>query len=91
MNWVWSFVDFVLPLALPLVVVVAAISARKQPLWAEAYRRLGRNKVALAALAIIAVYTTIGMLDSIKWKDNKAAPEKTVLDRMFAGIPQERT
>jgi peptide/nickel transport system permease protein len=91
MNWLWSFIDFVLPLLLPLLVVVAAFSVRKQPLWAEAYRRLGRNKVAVAALVVIAVYTGIGMLDSIKWKDNKAAPERTVLDRIFAGVPQERT
>lgn len=81
LNWVLIF--FVVGLAVSLFL------ARRQPLWAEAFRRLRRNPRALVALAIIAVYAGIGLLDSIGSKDDRNAPRKTVVDRIF-GRPQER-
>jgi peptide/nickel transport system permease protein len=57
--------------------------ARKTPLWAEAYRRLGRNKVALFSLAIIGVYGTIAVLDSLGTTDKETQTRRTILDRIF--------
>ncbi len=71
--------------------LVALVRARRQPLWAEAYRRLAQNRVALAALIVIALYGAVAFLDSISWQDSRAAEPKTLLDRLCAHIPQERT
>ena len=77
------------------VVAVAAlfwvlVRARREPLWAEAYRRIGRSRLALAALGVIGVYGLVGFLDSIGWRDGRAAQRKTVIDRLFER-PKERT
>jgi peptide/nickel transport system permease protein len=66
------------------------IRARRQPLWAEAYRRLGRNRLAMVALAVIALYGLVAFLDSIGTTDRVSQTRKTVLDRVFERS-QERT
>src|SRR5579883_3467735 len=78
------------PLLIVAVVGVAAILARRRPLWAEAYRRLRRNGIALTALAIISLYVGIGVLDSIAWKSSKAELPRTVIDRLI-DRPKEYT
>jgi peptide/nickel transport system permease protein len=78
----------------PVLVVgaVAFVVARagRQPLWAEAYRRLRRDRLALAALGVICLYALVGFLDSLSWATSRAAPRKTVIDRLFER-PKERT
>ena len=81
LNWV--LIVFVIALAVSLLL------ARRQPLWAEAFRRLRRNRAALVALAIVAVYAAFGLMDSIGWKDDRNAPRKTLVDRIFER-PKER-
>ncbi|MCW3055905.1 MAG: ABC-type dipeptide/oligopeptide/nickel transport system, permease component, partial [Chthonomonadales bacterium] len=78
-------------LAIPLLLVVLIARAGRQPLWAEAYRRLRRNRLAMAVLALIGVYGGIAVLDSIHWKDNRTADPHSILDRMTAWVPVERT
>src|SRR5712691_1298867 len=80
-----------LPLIIVTLVVWAVLHARKQPLWAEAYRRLAHNPLALMALSIICLYGVIAVLDSLQWSDTQTEEPKTVLDRLFAQVPQERT
>src|ERR1017187_7400792 len=79
---------------IPLVVAAALLTvllrARSQPLWAESYRRIGRNPIALIALAIIVCYGTIAFLDSLIWQDNKKSAPRSVVDRIFERAP-ERT
>src|SRR5262249_58454964 len=81
--------------ALPLVIVTllvwAVVHARKQPLWVEAYRRLACNPLALLALGVICLYGVITVLDSLQWSDTMTQEPKTVLDRLFVHVPQERT
>ncbi|MCW3053900.1 MAG: ABC-type dipeptide/oligopeptide/nickel transport system, permease component, partial [Chthonomonadales bacterium] len=78
-------------LALPLLLLTLIVRAGRQPLWAEAYRRLRRNRPAIAVLAILCAYGGVTLLDSIHWKDNKTAESRSILDRMTAWVPVERT
>ena len=81
--------------ALPCIIVAllvwAVVHARHQPLWAEAYRRLARNPLAMLALGVICLYGVIAVLDSLQWRDTPTEEPKTMLDRLFAHVPQERT
>lgn len=83
----WETAENLLLFVLAGLIAVSAWRARTQPLWAEAYRRLGRNRMAIAALAVIGIYTAIGMLDSVGWKD-RSGDRKTVLDRVFGREPE---
>lgn len=79
-----------LPVVVAVALVWAIVRARRQPLWAEAYRRLGRNRVALASLVVVALYGSIAFMDSFGWHDGTNADRKTVIDRIF-DRPRERT
>lgn len=90
----WFLLNNILLNTLPLVVVAALLLAilrsRRTPLWSEAYRRLGRNRLAVAALAVILIYGTIAFLDSLGWMANQNARRVTIVDRIFER-PAERT
>src|SRR5437667_12405217 len=86
-NVISNLIPFVVVIAL----IVTIVRARQQPLWAEAYRRLARNLVAMICLGIICCYGIIAFLDSISWKDSPKALPMTILDRLYARVPQERT
>lgn len=85
-EWLYNVVPFVVLGAL----LWALARARRQPLWAEAFRRLRRNRVAMTALAVMGLYGLVGFLDSVGWRDGKEAPRKTIIDRVFER-PQEHT
>ena len=78
------------PLALIGVAVVIFLRARQTPLWGEAFRRLARNPSARVAMAVIALYATIGIADSIGWYDSATQERRTVIDAIFERKP-ERT
>lgn len=80
----------IVPLIVVGVLLYALISAGKQPLWAEAYRRLRRNVVAIIAASIIGIYGLIAVLDSLGTTDKKSQTFVTLLDRV-AQREQERT
>lgn len=80
----------IVPLIVVGVLLYALISAGKQPLWAEAYRRLRRNVVAIIAASIIGIYGLIAVLDSLGTTDKKSQTFVTLLDRI-AQREQERT
>lgn len=90
-RYFWS--DLIYNL-IPLVVVgtlfYALTRARRQPLWAEAYRRIGRNRAALVALAVIGVFALAAFSDSIAWTDKKTQTRRSLLDRAFERA-KERT
>lgn len=91
MSWLRSDAfGNVLTLLVVVALLVPIVRARRSPLWREAYRRLGQNKLALAALAVLGLYSTIAVLDSIGWQDSKISDRKTVIDRLFEREP-ERT
>jgi len=85
-NWLQNIIPFIVLAAL----VWTYFSARRQPLWKEAFRRLRQNKMALIAIFVIALYGAIGMADSIGWSDKANEPRRTIADRLFER-PQERT
>jgi peptide/nickel transport system permease protein len=78
------------PLLIVGLVLFAMVRAQKQPLWAEAYRRLRKNGRALGAIAIIGVYILVALADSIGWREDRNAPRKSLLDRAFARQFPER-
>lgn len=78
------------PVALIGVAVLVFLRARQTPLWGEAFRRLARNPSARAAMAVIALYATIGIADSIGWYDAATQERRTVIDAIFERKP-ERT
>lgn len=78
------------PVALIGVAVVIFLRARQTPLWGEAFRRLARNPSARAAMAVIALYATIGIADSVGWYDATTQERRTVIDAIFERKP-ERT
>jgi peptide/nickel transport system permease protein len=78
------------PLALIGISVFIFLRARQTPLWGEAFRRLARNPSARTALAVIAVYASIGIADSVGWYDAATQERRTVIDAIFERKP-ERT
>lgn len=80
----WWFQDLVAN-AVPLLIVGIGLAAyarvRREPLWADAFRRLKRNRVAMAALGVIALYCLIGLADSVGWRPNAAGEFRTLLQR----------
>lgn len=78
------------PVALIGVAVLVFLRARQTPLWGEAFRRLARNPSARTAMAVIAIYATIGLADSVGWYDSPTQERRTVIDAIFERKP-ERT
>ena len=79
-----------IPAAAVTILAFAVARAKRAPLWAEAFRRLRRNRLARGALAVMCLYGMVGFLDSLSWRDAQAAPKRTVIDRLFQRSP-ERT
>lgn len=75
-------------LLVPSALVYGIVRARRQPLWAEAYRRLGRNRVALGALAILSMYLLIATLGGIGWHTAKDVEPQTVIELLFNRPPE---
>ncbi len=75
----WNLVT----LSIVMGFVLTIWRSRQQPLWAEAYRRLRYNRLGIVALLFIVLYTTVGVLDSIAWRDNRTADPRSIIDRIF--------
>lgn len=71
---------------IPLVIVVLAVlayrAAARQPLWADAFRRLRTNGIAIASLVVIGLYCGVALADSFGWRDNRSAEFRSVLQRV---------
>jgi len=85
-DTILNIVPFVLLVGLGIVLV----RVRHVPLWAEAFRRLRRNRLAIAALVVVSIYAVIGLADSIVWRENKQSDARSIIDRVFEREP-ERT
>jgi peptide/nickel transport system permease protein len=72
-----------LPIALVVIAVLVVRRALKTPLWAEAWRRLKANRLALIALSVIGLYATIAFCDSIAWRNSRNEPSLSLVDRAF--------
>ena len=47
--------------------IVVVVRAGREPLWAEAYRRLRRNAAAMAALVVIVLFLLLGGVQRQYW------------------------
>ena len=86
-----TLISNLIPLVVVAVLIALVVRAGRTPLWKEAYRRIGRNKIALAALGVICLYGGVAVLDSISWQDSKTSDPQSILDRLWAKVPAERT
>jgi len=86
-----NIISNLIPVLIVVAMVAVIVRARREPLWAEAYRRLGRNVGAMVALVVMILYGSVAVLDSIGWSTHKNDQRKTIIDRMFSGLPPERT
>jgi peptide/nickel transport system permease protein len=87
---VWSVLAPLIPWLVVAVIILVVVSARKRPIWAEAFRRLRRNPMAVVSLVVIVLFGTVAFLDSIVLPHKPNDPEKTVVDRLFER-PKEYT
>ncbi len=77
-----------IPIGITVAAIVAVLRARRTPLWAEAFRRIRRNRTAMFALVIITGYAVLAVADSVGWQENRAAPFRTVLQRVAERAPE---
>jgi len=74
--------------AIVIVLVFAGAAAlwaaMKRPYWQEAWRRVKQVPLALVAFGVVTLYVTVGVLDSLSWKDKREDLEpKSVVDRII--------
>ena len=79
LDWLSNLV----PILVVIALFVAIARAARQPLWAEAIRRLKSNRLALIALFTIGVFGAVAFCDSIAWRANANAPNRSLIDRVF--------
>ncbi len=81
---IWQNIQANLP---PIIVVALFIwvlnRSRREVLWAEAYRRLRKNKLAIGAIAVIVLYLGLVFLDSVSWQATKSAEPRSAMDALF--------
>ncbi len=80
---VLDWLSNLIPLLLISGFVWGVKRAGRTPLWKEAYRRLRSNWLAMTALGIISLYVFTALCDSISWRDNRNAPNRSIVDRVF--------
>lgn len=91
---VFAMYDFLLnlaPFAIVALLIYAVKRAGRSPLWAEAFRRLRANRLAMIALAVVAIYGAVAFCDSIAWRDARDDDRRSLVDRAFANVPVEAT
>ena len=80
-----------LSILVPLLIVFAVVRAGRQPLWAEAYRRIRTNALAMVSLVVLCLYATVAVLDGIATEVPGKIDSQTLIDKMFTGVPTEPT
>lgn len=68
---------------LPILMIWAIWRARKQPLWAEAYRRIRQNRIATGSLIVLGLYMVIAILGGIGWHSKSEIERVTIIDVLF--------
>ena len=74
--------------ATPVVVLGLAITAfllsRRSFLWREAYRRLRRNKLAMAAVVVVSLFSAVAFFDSVTWQSSPDEDPTSIVQRVFS-------
>jgi peptide/nickel transport system permease protein len=84
-HWLYNLV----PLLVVVGIALALKRSLRQPLWAEAYRRIRRQPKALAAIAVIGLYGLVAFCDSLGTYDAKSQERVTVLDRICSPLREK--
>ena len=77
--WTSNLIPFLIIAAL----IVTVRRAVRQPLWAEAARRLKSNRLAMVALFTIGLFGTVAFCDSIAWSSGPNTPRESIIDKVF--------
>lgn len=86
--WLQDLLGSLVPVLLIAAAAWAFLRARREPLWADAFRRLRQDRTAMVCLTLIGLYCGVALADSIGWRRGPAAPYRTLLQRV-AERPQE--
>ena len=81
----------VVSILVPILIAFAVWRAGRRPLWAEAYRRIRRNPLAMISLGVLCVFGTIAVLDGIATEVPGKIESQSLIDKMFASVPTEST
>jgi len=84
------FLSNLIPIVIVAVIAGVLIRAGREPLWAEAYRRLFKDRQVMVAIVIMMLFVSVAVLDSIGWSKSKSETPQTIIDRVFKMEP-ERT
>lgn len=70
-SWIWKSAAYWNLIVVTLIGIVVYLlwMASRQEYWRNAARRVRSNRIAMISLFILLIYATIGLLDSIRWRD----------------------
>jgi peptide/nickel transport system permease protein len=83
------FQDFVVVAAFALVALFILSNLRNES-WQRAFARLRRDRIGLAAAAVICIYLLVGALEALQLPDGRGGAE-SILHKVTAGIPAEES
>jgi len=70
-------------------VILFILSARRQEYWRTAWKQVQRNPVAIISLAILLLYGSIAVLDTIHYEDIQTGTTLSILDRLAAPLREK--
>ncbi|HIE27812.1 TPA: ABC transporter permease [Candidatus Poribacteria bacterium] len=69
--WIWrssAYWNILIAILIGIVIYLLWLASR-QEYWRNAARQVRSNRIAMVSLFILLIYITIGLLDSIRWRD----------------------
>ncbi|MFQ6043426.1 MAG: ABC transporter permease [Candidatus Poribacteria bacterium] len=92
--WIWrssAYWNILIAILMGIVIYLLWIASR-QEYWKNAARQVRSNRIAMVSLFILLIYITIGLLDSIRWRDASVGTDgKPMRDENGAIIYEPRT
>ena len=85
MTWVPLWTDLLLYLLLAALVALT-LYARRQEHLRRPWRRVVRSRVAMTALVILAAFSSVGLLDSLHFRDPASGEVLSLFDRLAAPL-----
>ena len=86
--WIWrsSAHHNLLLIAMIAAAILLIRYASRQEYWRNAARQVRRRRLAMISFAILSVYTSIGLLDSLRWGDPVLNPDGKLVRNEAGGL-----